>query len=181
MSSYLISGPNGTGKSTVGRVLQSRGFRVIETDTEPGVSAWFDNASGQKVNREDMPEYPVPAKWLAAHSWLWDRAKMNELFASVGPEPTFFVGGAYNEHEFMEDFYKRFALHTTNENIKTRLQSEERGEGNRWVDGSPSLLGALDWNSRFVHVSKANGAILIDSTPAPDSIADTILTYIQTP
>lgn len=104
---------------------------------------------------------------------------MDELFATVDAEPTFFCGGANNESAFIGDFEKRFALHTSSENLRSRLQSKERGEPGHWVDGSQSLQKALEWNSRFAEVSMASGAILIDSSIAPDVIADTILTHTK--
>ena len=74
MPAYHITGPSGSGKSTVARILQQRGFRVIETDFEDGLSDWFDNKNRRVTN---MPEQPYPAQWLATHHWLWDNKRMH--------------------------------------------------------------------------------------------------------
>lgn len=39
MTAYLINGPSGTGKTSISRCLQERGFRVINTDEEFGYYA----------------------------------------------------------------------------------------------------------------------------------------------
>lgn len=173
MSAYHIAGPSGSGKSTVGRVLRQRGFRVIETDFEDGLSAWYDN-EGRKVT--EMPAQPYSADWVAAHRWLWDKGRMNELLGSVGVEPVFFCGGAYNERGFYASFEKRFGLWVNSETLVARLQPREP---ERWVEGSPELMRQLEWNEKFKDFCIASGAIIIDSSVSTDVVADTILNHIK--
>ncbi len=159
MSAYHISGPSGSGKSTVGRVLQQRGFRVIETDFEDGLSGWFNNATGEKVT--EMPGQPYPAEWVSDHGWLWDKAKMNELLDSVGDESVFFCGGAHNEKDFFGSFVLRFGLCVDGDTLVSRLQPREP---ERWVDGSVELKNQLEWNEKFKDYCTKTGAIVIDSS-----------------
>ncbi len=172
MPAYLISGPSGSGKSTVGRELQKRGFKVIETDFEPGFSGWFNNKTGKKV--VDLPPQPFTKAWLEAHSWLWDQGMVKKLISESGSEPVFFCGGAYNEHEFYDLFDLRFALYADSDTLVSRLRPREP---ETWVDGSPALLKLLDWNSRFVAYSTKAGAIVIDGTLPTKSVADEILKH----
>jgi hypothetical protein len=173
MSVYHISGPSGSGKSTVGRVLQQRGFRVIETDFQDGLSGWFDKDTGQKVT--EMPPQPYTERWIEAHSWLWDKGKMNELLSSVGDETVFFCGGAHNEKDFYGSFEKRFGLCVDGDTLVSRLQPREP---ERWVDGSTELNNQLEWNEIFKQFCIDTGAIVIDSSVSPDIVADTILSHI---
>ena len=174
MAAYSVTGPSGTGKSTVGRVLQQRGFRVIETDFEDGLSAWFDNDTGDKVT--DMPAQPYSKEWVDAHSWLWDKTRMNEFLDSVSDEPVFFCGGAFNEREFFSSFKMRFGLWVNEQSLIKRLQEREP---ERWQDGSVELQQQLDWNNRFKDYCQQTGAIVIDSSVRPEAVADSILSYIQ--
>ena len=144
MPAYLISGPSGSGKSSVGRELQKRGYKVVETDFEPGFSGWFDNKTGSQVM--NLPPQPFTKKWFGSHSWLWNAVKVRKLISSSTPEPLFFCGGAYNEKDFYDLFGLRFALYTDNETLINRLRPREP---NRWVDSSPELLHLLNWNSQF--------------------------------
>jgi hypothetical protein len=68
MNAYHITGALGSGKSHVGRELGKRGFRVIETDFEPGLSDWANKETRQKV---EEPAQPFPAEWVEAHGWYW--------------------------------------------------------------------------------------------------------------
>jgi len=174
MPAYLISGPNGSGKSSVGRELQKRGYKVIETDIEPDFSGWFNNKTGKKV--VDLPLQPYTKTWFAAHSWLWDATKVKELVADGTSEPVFFCGGAYNEKDFYGLFDLCFALYADSETLVSRLRPREP---KTWVDGAPTLLKLLDWNSRFEAYSKKHGAILVDSTAPITKVVDEILGHIK--
>lgn len=174
MSAYHISGPSGSGKSTVGKVLQQRGYRIIETDFEDGLSGWYNNETGEKVT--EMPAQPYPKEWTAAHDWLWDKVRMNELLNSVDEEPVFFCGGAYNEMDFYGSFEKRFGLCVDSDTLVARLQPREP---ERWVDGSAELQRSIGWNEKFRDYCISTGAIVIDSSVSPDIAAGVILSHIQ--
>jgi hypothetical protein len=173
MSSYLISGPSGSGKSTVGKVLQQRGYRIIETDSEEGLSDWVDINNGQIVT--EIPRQPFPQEWLDGHRWTWDVNRMTELLSTVGVEPVFFCGGASNEKDFFGDFDKRFGLCAENELLIERLQIREP---ERWVDDSAELKRGLEWNDKFKNYCISVGAIVIDSSDSPDATADAILRHM---
>ncbi len=170
MPLYLISGPNGSGKSTVGRVLQQRGYRVIEADFEDGLSGWFESKTGFKVSV--MPAQPYPREWFASHMWCWDRARMRALIESAGAETVFLCGGAHNETDFYSAFTRRFGLWVNSETLVKRLQPREP---KRWVDGSVELPHTLEWNEKFRDFCVKHGTIIVDSSQSPDDIADTIL------
>jgi hypothetical protein len=174
MAAYSVTGPSGTGKSTVGRVLQQRGFRVIETDFEDGLSGWFNNDSGRPATA--IPPQPYPKAWVDTHSWCWEETRMNELLASVKNDPVFFCGGAFNEKDFFGSFKLRFGLCVSNESLVTRLQEREP---TRWQDGSIELQKQLAWNSRFRDYCQRTGVVVIDSSVSPEAVADSILRCVQ--
>ena len=82
MPAYFIFGPSGSGKTTAGEELKQRGYRVIETDSEKGLSSWINTETGLKPHV--IPEQPYPKEWLETHTWGGDTARMNELLDSVG-------------------------------------------------------------------------------------------------
>jgi shikimate kinase len=174
MSVYHISGPSGSGKSYVGRELGNRGFRVIETDFEPGLASWVNKESGKKVI--ELPPQPYPKEWVETHGWLWDAMKFNELVDETDDKPVFFVGGAHNQKDFYELFNKRFGLYVDTPTLISRVQPREP---ERWADGSAELQGLIDWNERSKDYERSSGAILIDSSVPVELVADTILKHIQ--
>ena len=174
MPAYHLTGPNGAGKSAVGRVLQARGFRVIESDFEPGFSSWVNIKSGEKVT--DLPPQPIPKKWHDAHAWRWDKKKVTDIIAAINDEPVFIVGGAYNEKEFYKLFKKRFGFFIDSDALVRRLKLREP---NRWLNGSAELNKALDWNKRSADFNLDHGAIPIDGSLDPEVSTDTILRHVE--
>lgn len=173
MPAYHLTGPNGSGKSTVGRVLEAKGFRVIESDSEPGFSSWVNIESGEKII--DLPPQPIPKEWFDAHAWRWDKKMVTDIIAAIGDEPVFIVGGAYNEKDFYKLFAMRFGFHIDSETLTKRLKLREP---NRWIDGSAELDKALDWNKRSAEFNLAHGAIPIDGSLDPEANADIILRQV---
>ena len=173
MSAFHLAGPSGSGKSTVGSVLQAQGFRVIETDFEQGLSGWFDNATG--LGATENPPQPYTKEWVTSHSWLWNQAIMNTLLSTVGTDPVFFCGGAYNEKAFYGAFKNRFGLYVDNSTLIERLQQREP---ERWVEGSAELERVIVWNEKFKAYCIATGAVVIDSSLSPNMVANAILQHI---
>lgn len=173
MPAYHITGPSGSGKSTVGRVLEKRGYRVIETDFEPGLTGWAHSETKIKVS---APPQPFPKEWVAAHGWYWDADTLDKILAEIGDEPVFFVGGGHNEKDFYHLFEKRFGLFVDSETLVKRLQPREP---ERWVDGSAELKNVLDWNTKSKAFNEEHGAISIDSSQDPEVIADIILSHVK--
>jgi shikimate kinase len=174
MSAYHITGPSGSGKSHVGRELNSRGYKVIETDFEPGLSSWVDKETGEKIT--ELPPQPYRQEWVDAHAWLWDALKMRRLIEEVADKPVFFVGGAHNEKDFFHLFDKRFGLFVDTPTIVSRLQPREP---ERWVDDSAELQQLMEWNERSKDYHHSNGALLVDSSLPVEIVADTILSYLK--
>lgn len=174
MPAYHISGPSGSGKSHVGRELGRRGYQVIETDSEPGLSSWVNRSTGEKVT--DLPPQPYSKNWVDAHSWLWDALKLRELIEKIDAEPVFFAGGAHNETEFFDLFDQRFGLYADTPTLVQRLQPREPG---RWVNGSAELRRLTEWNEQFRDYALSNGAILVDSSAPVEIVADNILSHTK--
>jgi hypothetical protein len=169
MALYLISGPDGSGKSTVGRILQQRGYRVIETDFEDGLSAWFDVSTGRKVTK--MPGERYPEGWGDSHRWLWNGSRMEALIKSVGSKSVFFCGSAHNESEFYDAFQKRFGLWVNNKVLVERLQARDP---ERWANGSTELKRMLEWNEE-TRRRRQKGIIVVDSSSSPKAVVDSIV------
>lgn len=176
MTAYYIAGSNGTGKSTVGEVLEQRGYRVIETDFEERLSAWCDIDTQRRIEPSEMPRQPYPEDWVKSHVWLWDSGRMHELLSSISEEPVFFCGGADNSQDFYNSFTKRFGLYVPDLNtLRARLQNREP---QRWVDGSSELAKSISRAAASKDLFISKGFIAIDSSTAPDNVANSILAQI---
>ena len=173
MPAYLISGPSGAGKSTVGKYLTERGHKVIETDHEPGLSGFYNKESNEKI---ESYAFPLSKEQLSSYAWNWDKEVMSQLFARYKNQVVFFVGGAHNEAEFFDKFKTRFALCTSNDVLKTRLQVREP---HRWADGTAELNNTIEWNTKFRDYSIKNGSTIIDSSQLPEIVTNDILSELK--
>src|SRR5215471_18443927 len=99
MKKYLIFGLSGSGKSTVQKELQRRGYHAIETDFEPGLSAWINKRTGKKAP-ETTP--PFTQAWLDKHEWNWDKDRVESLLQDTSQDAIFFCGGANNMEQFLK-------------------------------------------------------------------------------
>ena len=173
MPAYLITGPNDSGKSTAGKELASRGYVVIETDLQSGLSGWFDNETHERV--DNLPDYPYSQEWLDSHSWLWDRQRFQEVIDQNHGKTIFFCGGAYNQKDMYGLFDKHFTLFVDDATAIKRLQA--RGETNRWNDDSAELKKMLDWNKKSKQHGIDSGGVIINSDRPIAITADDILKY----
>lgn len=117
MPSYLITGKPASGKSTIGRELAARGFRVIFTDRLWGY--WGD------LETELPLDFPGAGRtafdWYEKNGWLWDQNRMQD-YLQPSSEVAFFCGGADNEEKFYSFFDRVFVLYADPETLRSRLQ-----------------------------------------------------------
>jgi hypothetical protein len=92
MSTVLITGMSGAGKSTIAEVLGRRGLVAIDADEDPLLARSVDLA-GNVVEDEATPDFA----WLARHSWAWDPARLDEVIRDAAPATLYVCGGADNE------------------------------------------------------------------------------------
>ena len=174
MPAYHIDGPSGSGKSAAGKVLANQGYRIVDPDTERGLSAWVERSTGKRL--ANRPKGPRTEEWLKTHSWNWDPDMVRRILAAHEDEHVFFCGCGSNQREFYHLFTKRFGLYTDNE---TRLQRLRLREPKRWTDGSIEVARVIARNiSLYKETASRNGVVLIDSTGSPEEVAEAILREI---
>ncbi|WP_119389764.1 AAA family ATPase [Taklimakanibacter lacteus] len=174
MSIYLISGVSGSGKTTIGHELRSRGSRIVETDSDRALSGWRVRATGERAI--EKPVYPLSAEWLREHEWSWDKNRMRAILDEKDTGPLFICGGASNERDFFSWFTRMFVLIIKNEVLAKRLQVREP---RRWITNSAELNRLFEYNDYFTSFSQKSGMIPIDSDRPPAMIADEILEMVR--
>lgn len=153
---FLIEGRSGTGKTSVCRELQRRGYHAINGDTD--------------LAYQGDPVTGVPTE-LASH-WhhLWRVDDVRRLAADLSTPVTFFCGGSRNFPSFLHLFDGVFVLEVDRETLIRRL--EER---------SPDEFGGREAERDLVlrlHGSEEDtptGAISIDATAPLTQVVDEIL------
>jgi hypothetical protein len=174
MPLILIAGGSGSGKSTVGYVLKSRGFPVVDADMDRELSGYVNRKSGLRVN--DVPPQPYPKEWMEEHSWQWSMERMQQLAEHHREHCTFLCGGAGDIGKFYSFFKLRFLIWVDGETTAKRLQSREP---ERWKDDSFELASVLNENKHLRRWAIKEGFTIIIGSLAPELIAEDILAYVD--
>jgi broad-specificity NMP kinase len=167
MGKYLITGRQGTGKSTVIRVLQELGYTAYNTDDMPKVCRLEDAASGQPVT------WPDGLVDWDRYRWNWQAEPLKQLLASA---KTVFIGAVMgNQKEFYPLFDKVFTLVVCKETLAQHLETHEH-------EYMPADI------ARIVERHEArqpkyikDGAIPIDNNRPIEHTVQAILTQIDDP
>lgn len=173
MSIYLINGPSTAGKTTIGDMLSSRGFKVINTDDAFGHYANFETEEPVEFPSSGHPS----AAWYEVNGWQWDKAKVKKVIDESKDQTVFFCGGAYNEHHFYPEFKKIFRLHIRPEEFEKRISA--RGDDPH--TNNPNFRKRmLDFLKTSVRDATARGMIVIDTSDvSPEDTVKEILSHVN--
>ena len=117
MGRFLITGRQGSGKTTVIRRLQELGYTAYNTDELEGVTKLQDRLTGEVIG---WPEGVVD--WNK-YAWNWQEEPLKQLLAS---DDTVFVGAVVgNQRDFYPLFDKIFVLTLDTDTLRKRLSIHE--------------------------------------------------------
>jgi hypothetical protein len=108
MRNYLVEGVSGTGKTSVCKELQRRGYHAVNGDTDLAYQG--DPGTGDPTDGE-------PSHWR--HIWRVDTVR--RLVADQTEPLTFFCGGSRNFSKFLELFDEVFVLEIDSDTLLRRL------------------------------------------------------------
>ena len=122
---YLVTGNNGTGKTTAGKFLETMGYRVVHADVEL--------AEYRLGERSGVIRYDVEGTQAASQARFWwpdDKVARIREGALADDVPVFIVGGAFNaRRRFSEMAVAVFRLLVPDTVLVRRL--DRRSDG-RW-------------------------------------------------
>lgn len=111
---YLVEGVSGTGKTSVCRELNRRGYQAINGDRELAYQG--DPGTGEATD-------------TAAHQHhIWDVRRVRALVANHREPVTFFCGGSRNFAKFIDLFDEVFVLDIDLDTLHRRLAQRPRDE-----------------------------------------------------
>lgn len=117
MSKYLITGRQGSGKTTVIRQLQKLGFTAFNTDDLGDVTKLQDRETGEVV------EWPQGEVDWARYAWNWQKPEIEKLLNS---DETVFIGAVVsNQLDFYPMFDKVFVITVSADTLRARLGTHE--------------------------------------------------------
>ncbi|MBI2798590.1 AAA family ATPase [Candidatus Saccharibacteria bacterium] len=155
---YLIEGISGSGKSTVGEELKTKGYTVIDADKVFGY--YGDPKTGEPTSEKSQL------------NWLWEKNKVEQRLGSQTDNILFVCGGAMNQAQFEHYFSKIFMLKVDDETLKHRIMNRTSHDFGKDPE---DLKRQLAWNKGVEEYAKQKGAILVDASKPVADVARYIL------
>lgn len=160
LRNYLVEGVSGTGKTSVCRELNRRGYQAINGDRELAYQG--DPETGEATDTA-----------LHQHH-IWDVGRVRALVADKQQPVTFFCGGSRNFSKFIGLFDEVFVLDIDLETLLRRLDQRPQDEwGSR-----PSERDLIIRLHRTKEDIPRNG-VVIDATRSLTEVVDDILRHVE--
>jgi hypothetical protein len=151
---YLVEGVSGTGKTSVCRELNRRGYQAINGDRELAYQG--DPATGEATD-------------TAAHEHhIWDVGRVRALVADHQEPVTFFCGGSRNFSKFVDLFDGVFILDIDLETLHRRLDQRPKDE---W-GSKPSERDLIVRLHRTNEDIPGSGVVIDATRPLADVVGD---------
>lgn len=116
----LITGPGGSGKTTLAMYFRSFGYNAFDGDLA-GIGEWTDG-DGNTIDVPDGQDMKRINEWAETNglSWKWVRGRLMDLLSSSDEE--YLMGSASNAFELAELFDRVYYLSCGETLIRNRLK-----------------------------------------------------------
>ena len=155
---YLVEGVSRSGKTSVCRELNRRGYHAINGDRD--------------LAYQGDPETGEPIDSAIHEHHLWNVSQVRALVAERHEPVTFFCGGSRNFSRFIDLFDEVFVLDVDLDTLHRRLDQRPRGE---W-GAKPSERDLVVRLQRTKEDIPRVG-VVIDATPPLAEVVDEILRH----
>lgn len=156
VKNYLIEGVSGTGKTSVCRELQRRGYCAVNGDKE--------------LAYQGDPETGAPTNGRTHQNHIWHVDRLRALVARQDEAVTFFCGGSRNFSKFLDLFDGVFVLEVDRDTLVRRLdkRAEDEWGGN---EAERELIMRLHQTREDI----PRDAVMVDATAPIARVVDEIV------
>jgi len=159
---FLVEGVSGTGKTSVCRELNRRGYHAINGDRE--------------LAYQGDPETGAATDTALHQHHIWDVGRVRALVADHQEPVTFFCGGSRNFSTFIGLFDEVFVLDIDLETLQGRLDQRPHDE---W--GSKPSERDLVVRLHRTREDIPDSGVVIDATRPLPEVVDEILRHVEGP
>ena len=155
MPLIYITGPTGSGKSTICEELRAKGFSAYDTDEKEMRTLQF-----------------IDDRQLL----VLDEKVIRKIYSISESKPTFICGTSPNDLDFRELFAKIIVLTIEEAEQQSRIISRTN---NSYGKEPHQLANALKWRSIQIEKYKSVGAIAINASQPIDKTVSQILSIVE--
>lgn len=119
MKKIYITGVSGTGKTTLARELEKKGFYTISIDEIDNLCSWIHQETGQN---DGGKEAEMTIDFIDKHHWICDIDYLKELL-NKKVDVAFVLGKAANQDDFLYIFDKILLLQCSPETFCKRIEN----------------------------------------------------------
>ncbi len=169
MSTFLITGFPGVGKSTLAKELSRRGHKAYDPEKIRGIMHVEDRSTGIHITKP----IPLPPGWYDnVGAFNWDISKLEKLFKT--DEDVYICSLAHNQRQHAELFSQIFVLTLDDVELEQRLRSRDEHSLGKTKD---EIQDIMKLHRAFEQTLVQDGAIEVNAANPPSIIVDTILSY----
>ena len=172
MKKIYITGVSGTGKTTVAKELEKRGFYTISIDEVEGLCSWVHQETREKHGGKDTE---LTLEFVDAHDWILDVEYLNKLLEK-DVETAFVLGMAGNQNDFLHMFDKILLLQCSPETFSARIDARTDNDFGKDPKIKSQILNRY---KSYAEEMLAKGAISIDTEKPIDEVVATVLKKIS--
>lgn len=172
MKKIYITGISASGKSTLGKELEKRGYPVVDID-ETGACKWYRN------DTHEVADYHpgVGKQWLKEHDWVCDFSQIEKKIEALSDNEAVFVAGiTINQDSFLKKFDHVFLLRIDPETLLHRLKNRTTNYFGKDESEQEHLLEIKDSFEKWMINL---GAQTLDASKPMEQLADDILKKIN--
>lgn len=167
----LITGVAGTGKSSICKVLQGKGYIAYDMDKIPGLCNWKNKSTGKLGDYHENRNQT----WIDEHDWLCDKTRIKQLLKEN--KDVIMCGIASNMQELLPLFDKVLLLSLDDQLILQRLSN--RVGDHDFAKTQSEQVGVLSWKDGWEQEMTRLGAISINTGQSLEKIATQIVRYFE--
>jgi len=174
MPLIYVTGLSGSGKSSIRKALQARGYTAYDND-EGGFKAWYNRQTGEKAKVQ--PAWKDVDRQLKATYWKkFERSKVQQLAARAQDKPIFLCGTSPNDSDVWDLFDRVIHLSVSDRTLRHRLAART---GNDYGKHPEDLKDLLQWNQSQDKLMAGLGATIVDAERPLDQVVDDVLAAAQ--
>lgn len=169
MALFYITGVPGTGKSTVQKELEQRGYVAYDID-QPRFGGPVNLATGERTVIPPIEERSD--EWFDQHEWRVSRPAIEELKFEAQENNVYLCGTTTTENLVWDLFDKVLYLNVTEAILKHRIQNRA---GNDFGKTPDELQRIMDRYKDAQEKLGSLGAVIIDATGSLDEVVEEVI------